>query len=83
LDDEIELRSWEVRRNDVSLSIFDLDWTLLAPSDASATTSAESTAEPQAAVAGPDAPLTPVAGATGGGCGSVCFRERKRGSFVC
>jgi hypothetical protein len=52
LDDEIELGGWEIRRNDVSLSIFDLDWTLLAPSDASATTSAESTAEPQAAVAG-------------------------------
>jgi hypothetical protein len=49
LDDEIELGGWEIRRNDVSLSIFDLDWTLLAPSDASATTSAESTAEPQAA----------------------------------
>jgi hypothetical protein len=50
LDDEIELGGWEIRRNDVSLSILDLDRTLLAPSDASATgytaSSAEPTAEP-------------------------------------
>lgn len=46
LDDEIELGGWEIRRNDVSLSIFDLDRTLLAASDAtSATGDTTSTAE--------------------------------------
>ena len=48
LDDEIELGGWEIRRNDVSLSIFDLDWTLLAASDASATGDTTSSAEPTA-----------------------------------
>jgi hypothetical protein len=56
LDDEIELGGRETRWNDVSLGIFDLDWTLLTASDASAagdtTSSAKPAAEPWATVTG-------------------------------